>query len=208
MNPSRSASYLLGVGVALALGSGCSPDAPPAAPSGSVSSSPTASASPIAPSAQASASPSLALTAAQQEAFEQATEVVMAYSQTVTDLYSGARTRINDLDNFVTGDLLEIERSGVQKDLGLGVRSEPKGAQLALVSAQPVSVKLKADPPTVVLWACIDGSAVTGVDKDGTSHPGKTERLQYRVIKTAYLPAPGWAVTEVKGERDPEEREC
>jgi hypothetical protein len=148
------------------------------------------------------------LTAAQQEAFEQATEVVMAYSQTVTDLFSGARTRINDLDNYVTGDLLEIERSGVQQSLSKGVRSEPKGVQLRLASAEPVKVSLKAKPPTVVLWACIDGTDVRGINIDGEVLPGKRERAQYEVVKTTYLPEPGWAVRSVKAAKNPEERSC
>ena len=186
---------------------GCSPGrVDPVASVTPSDASPTPTSSPA--TTPASPSPSSTLTAAQQEALDQATDVVMAYSQTIIDLYSGARTRINDLDNYVTGDLLEVERSAVHKGLDQGNRSEPEGAQLVLASVEPVKVKLKSDPPTVVLWACIDGSAVTGVDADGTRHPGKTERLQYRVIKTTYLPAPGWAVIEVKGAKDPEDRAC
>lgn len=160
------------------------------------------------PTASPSASPTSTLTAAQQEAFEQATDVVMAYRQTVTDLYSGARTRINDLDNYVTGDRLEQARTSVQQSLAKGVRAEPKGVELALVSAEPVKVKLKADPPTVVVRACIDASAVTDIAADGTRSPGVREELDYTVVKTTYLPEPGWAVMDVTGDKNPKDRTC
>jgi hypothetical protein len=148
------------------------------------------------------------LNPAQQEAFEQASEVVMAYRQTVLDLYSGTRTRVNDLDNYVTGEKLDEARIDVSRGLAEGRRSEPTGVQLRLVVAEPVSVRLKADPPAVTLWACIDGSAVTGIEPDGSRLPGKRERLQYTVVKTTYLPEPGWAVSNVKGARNPEDRAC
>jgi hypothetical protein len=148
------------------------------------------------------------LTAAQQEAFEQATEVVMAYRQTIIDLYSGARTRVNDLDNYVTGDLLDSERIAVSRGLAEGKRSKPEGIQLKLVSSEPVTVDLKSDPAQVRLWVCIDGTAITARDPDGTEYPGKRERLQYEVVRTTYLPAPGWAVQTAKGAKDPEDRAC
>ena len=203
-HPRPALTALLAAGLLLA---GCDNDEPTP---GASSASPTPTSSTATPTASASASPTptSTLTAAQQEAFEQATDVVMAYRQTITDLYSGVRTRINDLDNYVTGDLLEQARNNVQKGLVAGQRSEPKGGQLVLVSAEPIKVKLKADPPTVVLWACIDGTAVTDVQPDGSREPGVREGLQYTVVKTTYLPDPGWAVAEVKGAKNPEDRAC
>ena len=208
MNPRRTPALLLGA-LLLAAAAGCGPNPEPTTPSASPSASQSSSPAPSAsPTGSASPSPTSTLTAAQQEAFEQATAVVMAYSQTITDLYSGARTRINDLDNYVTGDLLEQERMNVQQGLAKGTRTEPKGVQLELVSADPVKVSLKADPPTVDLWACIDATAGTDVAADGTRSPGARERLQYRVVKTTYLPDPGWAVAGVKGAADPKDRTC
>lgn len=201
MRPSRplALTVLLASGMLLA---GCrSEPAPQGSGSPTPSASATTSASPI-PSASST------LTAAQEEAFEQAADVVMAYSQTITDLYSGARTRINDLDNYATGGLLDQDRTAVSLGVRRGIRSEPEGVQLTLVLAEPESVKLKADPPTVVLWACIDATDVTDVLADGTRQAGVRERLQYTVVKTAYLPDPGWAVSEVKGDKDPEDRAC
>ena len=208
MNPRRTPALLLGA-VLLAAAAGCGPNPEPTSPSASASASHSSSPAPSTrPSGSPSPSPTTTLTADQQEAFEQATDVVMAYRQTIIDLYSGARTRVNDLDNYVTGDFLETERMAVSQGVSQGNRSEPKGVQLTLVSAEPVKVNLKADPPMVLLWACIDGTAVTGVDADGTEHPGKRERAQYQVVKTTYLPDPGWAVEAVKAAKDPEDRAC
>ncbi|MGB7982386.1 MAG: hypothetical protein WCF36_16525 [Candidatus Nanopelagicales bacterium] len=168
------------------------------------------------PSASATASastsvdptPSSTLTPAQQQAFEEATDVVMAYSQTITDLYSGARSQINDLDRYVTEPQLERERNAVSQGVARGVRSEPTGVQLVLVAADPVTVRLQAEPPSVVLWACIDATAVTDVLPDGTRKAGVRERAKYTVVQTGYLPEPGWAVQGVTGEPDPKDRAC
>lgn len=181
-------------------------------PTGNDTASPPAStpaaATPSTPPTSATPSPTSTLTAAQQEAVDQATDVVMAYEQTITDLYSGARDRINDLDNYATGDILDSTRRNAAQGRAQGWRSETEGAQLVLVSAEPVSVKLKADPPTVVLWACIDSTADTRIGADGQRNPGLREEYQYRVVKTSYLPAPGWAVAEIKAAKDPKDRAC
>jgi len=108
----------------------------------------------------------------------------------------------------VTGDLLEQARNTVQKGLVGGQRSEPKGGQLVLVSAEPVKVRLKADPPSVVVRACIDATALTGIDAEGNRSPGVREELDYTLVKTTYLPDPGWAVTRVTGDPDAEDRTC
>jgi hypothetical protein len=89
-----------------------------------------------------------------------------------------------------------------------GIESEPQGAQLALASAEPVAIRLKSDPAKVVLLACVDATGVTDVLADGTRRPGVREELQYTVVKTTYLPAPGWAVSKVTGDKDPEDRAC
>ncbi len=198
----------LGVGSGMLL-AGCSvgSDPGPDESPGEVPST-SASAPSVSPSGSASPSPSSTLTAAQQQAFEEATEVVMAYRQTLVDLYSGARTGINDLDNYVTGGFLETERNGVSQNLAKGIRSEPQGAQLVLVSAEPEKVSLETDPNSVVLWACIDGTGLTGIDAQGNRTPGVRGEAQYRVIQTTYLPDPGWAVAEVKAARDPKDRAC
>jgi hypothetical protein len=182
---------------------GCSSPPTPAAtdPAASASASPSTSASPA-------ASPASALSAAEQEAFEQATAVVMAYNQTYTDLYTGARTRINDLDNYATGDKLDRDRTNVQLGLASGRRGEPLGAQLVLVSAEPAEVDLAADPATVVVRACIDFTAVTDILPDGTRTPGGRAEYDYTVVRTTYLPDPGWAVSRIQGDRDPEDRTC
>lgn len=155
-------------------------------------------------------SASSTLTAAQQQAFDDATDAVMAFRQTWVDLYTGARTNLNDLHTVLAeGDLLDASLKTVQQDLNSGVSSSPKGAQITLVSAEPVSIKLKKDPPTVVVRACIDATNVmTKLAEDASPHEGSREEATYTVVKTTYLPAPGWAVQEMRGQADPEKRRC
>ncbi len=183
---------------------GCSSDPDPVV-SASASAAPSASAS-----ASGSASPSAApsptstLTAAEQEAFDEATAAVMAYRQIGVDLYSGERTQINDLDDFTTGTLRTQEVNGVAQALAQGYSSEPRGAQLELVGAEALKVRLQKAPPTVVVRACIDGTEVTIVDPEGARTTGVREVLDYTVILKDW----GWAVAEVAGERDPRDRSC
>jgi hypothetical protein len=148
------------------------------------------------------------LSAAEQQAFEEATAVVLAYRQTITDLYSGARTDLNDLDDVATGELLDKGLMNIQQGLAQGGRNEPQGAQLSLASATPLDVDLDGESDTVVIRACIDATTVTVVDPDGLRKPGVREMADYTVIRTTYLAPPGWAVSRVTGDEDPEARRC
>ncbi len=91
-----SARALAGVVAAGMLLAGCTSDPDPGVATG-----PSANASTSAStggSASASASPSSTLTPEEQQAVDEATSVVLAYRQTITDFYSGARTNLNDLN--------------------------------------------------------------------------------------------------------------
>jgi hypothetical protein len=177
---------------------GCSPDSTPSA-----SPTPTASQTSVSPT------PTSTLAPAEQEALDQATDVVVAYQQTIVDLYTGARTDVNDLNAVVaTGDLLDASLKSVSQGLSLGYRMEPANAQVVLVSAEPVGIELEADPVTVVVRACLDQSAITSVSPDGSTKPGVREEVDYTVVKTDYLPAPGWAVESMEGDPDAEDRAC
>ncbi len=66
-------------------------------------------------SAEVSPSPTSTLSAEEQQAFEEATAVVLAYRQTITDLYSGARTNLNDLNDVATGDLVDQGLTNIQQ---------------------------------------------------------------------------------------------
>ena len=161
------------------------------------------------PASPAVASSALAgLSEDERQAFAEATEVVMAYRQIVTDLYSGVRTRVNDLDAVVTGDKLERSRLNVSQGLSEGYRSEPEGVQVVLVSAEPVSVDLAGDPPTVVIRACVDATAEVRLAPNGSRTQGVREELQYVIVRTSYLPGRGWAIAKELGSPESEEREC
>ena len=183
---------------------GCSSSSEPAP---DVSATAGASASATA-SAEVLPSPTSTLSAEEQQAFEEATAVVLAYRQTITDLYSGARTNLNDLNDVATGDLVDQGLTSIQQSLNEGWSSEPVGAQITLFSAEPTQLDLNGDPPTMVVEACIDTSDVVDVSPDGVRDMGTRERAEYSVTRTDYLPAPGWAVSEVSGAERPEDRLC
>jgi hypothetical protein len=200
----RSARALAGIVAAGTLLAGCSsdPDTTGTAPSPGSSASATSEAS-------TSASPSTTLTAEEQRAFDEATQVVLAYRQTITDLYSGARTNLNDLNRVAAGELRDQGLRNIQQSLSDGWRYEPEGAQIRLASASLVEARINDDPATVVVRACVDTTAVTGVEPGGKRIPGIQEELDYTVTRTQYLPDPGWAVTKVSTVSDEtEERSC
>ena len=204
MRPTRPTSVALAVATLLL--SACTPSADsPTTPTASLPTSPAPSAS-AEPSA--TPTPSSTLTPAQQQAFDEAVNVALAYRQTIVDLYSGARNDPNDLYNVAVGKVRDEALIDVPKAVAQGYYTEPRGAELVLVSSEPVEVNLKKDPNTVVLRACIDATAGTVVAPDGTKTQGDRDLLEYTVIRTESLPAPGWAVSRVMGEADLEDRTC
>ena len=168
----------------------------------------TASGGPGPGSASPSADPTSTLTPEEQKAFEEATEVVLAYRQTITDLYSGARTDLNDLNDVATGDLLDQGLINISKGLAQGGRNEPQGVQLTLVSAELVTASLGTDPERIVVRACIDATDATVIDPTAGTKPGIRELADYTVVRTTFLPRPGWAVERVTGEPMAKDREC
>jgi hypothetical protein len=134
---------------------------------------------------------------------------VLAYRQTITDLYSGARTDLNGLNDVATGELLDKGLMNIQQSLGEGWRYEPAGVQVRMASARPIEILLGADPDRIVLAACIDAGGVAGIAPDGERTSGVREELTYEVVRTTYLREPGWAVSRVTSdEDDPAERSC
>jgi hypothetical protein len=200
--PARLPTAVLAAGVLLA---GCSTSDP----TGAGSTGTPSDSAPASASASASPSPTSTLTAEEQQAFTEATEAVLAYRQTITDLFSRASTRLNDMNNVAAGEeVLDKGLVELQQSLSDGWRSEPRGVQLRIVSAEPLALKLGQEPDSVVIRACVDSTAVIGVSPDGTRTPGARERSDYTVTRTTYLPAPGWAVTRIRVASVPEEREC
>lgn len=194
--PSRALAAI----VAVAVLAGCSG-------TGSEGASPTPNET-AATTASPAASATSTLTAEQQRAFEEATEVVLAYRQTITDLYSGARTNLNDLNEVATGDLLDQGLKHIQDGLAQGWHSEPMGVKLVLASAELVDVDLVGRPPTVVVRACIDATAVTGVSPEGERSPGVRVEADYTVVQRAKAQGSGWTVSRIQGDEDAENRKC
>ncbi|MGB8020323.1 MAG: hypothetical protein WCF04_03770 [Candidatus Nanopelagicales bacterium] len=170
-------------------------------PAPSTSPSPTQSAS-----TTASPTPSSTLTAAQQKALDQATEAVRAYEQTFYDILADPTPRLNDLNDVAAQPQLAIDLKNLQQIVVKGGFTIESSGPTAVVSVDPVKFDIKGDPPTVVLEVCVDQTAAHGT-QDGKAWTGPREEAQYRVVKTTYLPAPGWAVAKVlppKGHDQPQ----
>ena len=203
-------SAVLLVGVVL-LG-GCTSDEPGATGTGSES----ASASPSAASPSMSGTPAPTptwsgtetLSPEQLQAFEEATQTVLAYRQTIVDLYSGARDDLNDLYFVATGDLVDQNLRNIQRGLGEGRRIEPDGAEVHLVSASPRIVSIDADPPSIVVRACIDSTKATAVAPDGTKAPGRRELSDYTLTQKTGGTASDWSVTRIQADPDEADRAC
>lgn len=187
MTPTRPLTRVLATtATAGLLLTGCTPTAQPTA-------SPTAT---TRPSPSASPSPTSTLTATQQKALGQATEAVRAYEQAFYDILADPTPRLNDINNVAAQPQLSIDLNNLEQILAEGGFTIESTGPTTAVSADPVKFDLKGDPPTVVLEVCVDQIAATGT-QDGESWTGPREVARYRVVKTSYLPAPGWAVAQV-----------
>jgi hypothetical protein len=159
-------------------------------------------------SASATPTPSATLSAKEQEAFEQATQAALAFSQTITDLYSGTRSDVNDMYFVATSEIRERVMNNIARGLSEGTRTVPQGVEVTLIAAKPVKVQLERKQPRVIVRACIDATKATDIEADGTERPGVREELDYWVVKVDHLPEPGWAVTRLMGQPDQADRAC
>jgi hypothetical protein len=166
-----------------------------AACSGSPGSTGSGAPSPAASSASPSPTPTSTLPADEQAAVDQATAAVVAYEQLQIDLRAEDAPLLNQLGTVAVDPQLTIDTQALTQDLGNGTTISSTGPAV-LVSATPVSVTLAGEPPTVVLLACFDETAVTGTT-GGKPVTGQRQESQYRVVRTAAVPAPGWAVAEL-----------
>ena len=170
---------------------GCTSDPAPIA-SGTPEPSASAPASP-------STSPSSTLTAAQQQAVEEAAAVVLAYEQMFYDLLGDSTRPLNDINGFVTDPQLERDLLSLQRlssKVAQGRLVYESTGPIEIVSVDPVKVRLEADPPFIDLEVCVDKTSISGTE-DGQARTGRSESSLYRVARTTYLPAPGWAVSKV-----------
>ena len=186
----QSAGAALLVG-ALAL-TGCSPDRGQA---GVPSTDATASASTHASSAAATptSSPSRSLTAEEQEAVKAATAVVLAYRQTIIDLYSGTRTNLNDLNKYATGDLLDADLRNVQHGLRDGWTAKANGP-VVVAEAEVLSADLERRIPQMRLRVCIDLTSIEFDDPEGTHRLGTRGQADYILVGAAGNSTATWRV--------------
>jgi hypothetical protein len=188
MTPRAPLAAALAVGLLLA---GCSSDPDPVT-------SPTPTASPSA-SASASPSPTSTLPAAQQQAIDEATAVVLARAQMFFDLQADPDPNLNDINNLVADPQLDRDLLSLQEAARLvaeGKKVVQSTGPVTIASVEPVKVDLEGDPPTVTLEVCVDKTATRSTFEGKPLEAGR-ELARYRVVKTTYLPDPGWAVSQV-----------
>ena len=191
--PNRTLTAAAVVGLLL---TGCTTTGPDGAtrPTPATSAPTSASASP-----SASPSPSSTLSAAKQKAVDEATLVVLAYEQMLEDIPADPEPYLNDLNNVATQPQLDLDLRSLQDAvvaIAQGKLVIEDTGPVTLASVEPVKVDLKGEPPTVTLEVCVDktGTRSTYEDKPVT---GSRQLIRYRVVKTTYLPDPGWAVAKV-----------
>ena len=176
---------------------GCTSDPTPEAsgtPAPPASASATASARPT-----ASASPSSTLSAAKQQAVDDAAAVVLARAQLFEDIPADPEPYLNAINDVVADPQLDRDLLSLQEATYLVAKGDlvhEDTGPVTLTSVEPVKVDLKGDPPTVVLEVCVDRTATRSTYKGTPITPGR-ELARYRVVKTTYLPDPGWAVSQV-----------
>ena len=173
---------LLAGGIVLATGGGTPTAEPSTTPAPAESPAPT---------------PTPTLPADQQQAVDESAAVVLAYEQTVYDLLADPAADINDLYGVLTDPQIDTELGNIQQLRAAGTITVESTGPVALGPVAPVEVDLGADPPTVTLLVCVDRTAARGTE-DGQPWTGRREASQYRVVRTTYLPAPGWAVAQVQ----------
>ncbi len=142
-------------------------------------------------------SPASTLTAAEERAVLEARKAVPAYEQMFYDILADPEPNLNDMNQVAAQPQLAGDLKNLQRLIGEGGFTIDSTGPVTVVSSELVSVALDDDPPTVVVRACVDKSAASGT-QDGQSFTGVRQEAQYEIVKTSYLPAPGWAVANVQ----------
>lgn len=194
--PTRTLTTAAVLGLLL---TGCSSDPDPAASGTAAPSTPASTSASPSPTASASASPSSTLSAAKQQAVDEATAVVLARTQMFFDLQADPEPYLNDINNVVANPQLDLDLLSLQEAAGLVAAGKivvESTGPVTIASVDPVKVDLAGDPPTVTLEVCVDKTATRSTYEGKPVEPGR-ELARYKVVKTTYLPDPGWAVAQV-----------
>jgi hypothetical protein len=141
----------------------------------------------------------LTLSAAKQKAVDEAAAVVLARAQMLTDIPADPQPYLNDINEVVADPQLDLDLSSLQDAVIAVAKGElviQDSGPVTLGEVEPIKIDLKGDPPTVILAVCVDRSGVRGL-VDGKPTTGPRQKARYRVVKTTYLPDPGWAVAQV-----------
>lgn len=189
----RTLFAVLVLAVVAAMGA-CSTDPPQSDP-------PSASSGSSSPSPTPSPSSTVSLSAEEQQAVDEAAKTVLRYRQIIVDLFSGARTDLNDLNSVATGDLLASDLRNVQQGLVGGWTATSTGP-VEIPWVEPVDVRLREDPQRVRIRVCIDLSNVEFKDPEGRVKRGNRGFADYLLVKAGHRPAPGWALEAAKAQQE------
>jgi hypothetical protein len=113
------------------------------------------------------------------------------------DILADPEPTLNDMNEVATQPQLALDLKNLQGIVAEGGFTITSTGPIEAVSADLVRVDMTGDPETVILVACVDKSKATGTNPDGSAFTGVRQQAQYRIERTTYLPAPGWAVAEV-----------
>jgi hypothetical protein len=136
------------------------------------------------------------LTEAEAQAFREATDVVVAYEQTIYDILSSPSPDLDLLAKVSAQPQLDLDRRSLQGIISSGNTQVSRTGPVALIDSAAVRVDISRNDRRVVMLACVDRSENAGTT-DGEAWEGRRQRAEYRVTGTDYLPAPGWAVARV-----------
>ena len=128
---------------------------------------------------------------------DEATEAVRRYAQMFYDILRDPSPTLNDMNKVAAQPQLALDLKSLQHPSSPQVKRPwiPRDRYSWPCRARQSS-NPSGDPPTVVVAACVDRSANGGTES-GEPWTGRRQVAQYRVVKTDYLPAPGWAVAKV-----------
>jgi hypothetical protein len=122
--------------------------------------------------------------------------VVLAYDQMFVDIWADPIKDLNDLYDVATAPQIDLDLKSVQQQRFAGTITVDSRGPVVLGAVDPLEFALDDAPPSVTLLVCLDGTATSGTE-NGVPWTGRRQLAQYLVVKTDYLPAPGWAVAKV-----------
>ena len=125
--------------------------------------------------------------------------MVLAYEQMFYDLLADPEPYLNDINNVATQPQLDLDLRSLQEQSGRREHARdrvdrPSDDRLGRAGRGRPQALTRPPSPSLV---CVDTPAATATYEGKPVDGQPRELTQYRVVKTTYLPDPGWAVAKV-----------